>query len=581
MCPNNRILANSEIGCSFQVNRGCYEGWSGVTGTPNVFDGSPQPFYNIMNIWSKGPQNKGSSESVKNKLLQPLVPGKQYQFVLDYKRSQKDPNNPNDITRYPVDHTYVELSESAAGELYGNQPTSIDPSTVTTSAGASKLLWHGQNITNVSWNTLEVNFSVDEASEYLFFSLRSETDVHYQNFIFRNPRIYAVDELNTSAGQQCSFTVNEDERFEVDTHSGQLILVSDQAPCYPTEVSCLQFCESFNNAPYQTLDNVVAASAQTFQDQWNYDGQGYALSGRNVYENGEQGQWRPKAAYSYNQSLQVAEKNYQKGKFLLDRFNWQKPTSNNAQRWLATTTTEVYSPHGEPLQSRNLLGVPSTAKFGYNQNVPYLTAQNAARQEVFFESFESRYSNNTFEDSYRPLAGQGEVSTTSRHSGQAAWKLGNQAELTLQTLVPEDFSEGMWVKFWIKATAAPDQLENNVKVIHLETDNLYPTQVVARTGEWQLLQTYVQAAGGNFTPKIQYFGSGDVWLDDIRVQPADAQVATYVYDPATLRLLTTFDDQHFGLYYQYNAEGKLIRQQVETERGIRSLQETHYHTPDL
>jgi YD repeat-containing protein len=53
----------------------------------------------------------------------------------------------------------------------------------------------------------------------------------------------------------------------------------------------------------------------------------------------------------------------------------------------------------------------------------------------------------------------------------------------------------------------------------------------------------------------------------------------HVYDVNDYKLLTTFDDQHFGLYYQYNAEGKLIRKIIETEKGMKTVQETQYNTP--
>jgi hypothetical protein len=53
----------------------------------------------------------------------------------------------------------------------------------------------------------------------------------------------------------------------------------------------------------------------------------------------------------------------------------------------------------------------------------------------------------------------------------------------------------------------------------------------------------------------------------------------YVYYPDDLRQATVFDDQHFGIYFQYNGEGKLIRKLYETERGLKTVQETQYHTP--
>jgi YD repeat-containing protein len=58
-------------------------------------------------------------------------------------------------------------------------------------------------------------------------------------------------------------------------------------------------------------------------------------------------------------------------------------------------------------------------------------------------------------------------------------------------------------------------------------------------------------------------------------------MTAYVYDPQTLRLVASFDDQHFGLYYQYNQEGKLVRKLVETEKGMKTITETQYHSPQV
>jgi hypothetical protein len=114
-----------------------------------------------------------------------------------------------------------------------------------------------------------------------------------------------------------------------------------------------------------------------------------------------------------------------------------------------------------------------------------------------------------------------------------------------------------------------------------------PATVVAQTGEWLLCEAVMpvaarQALGTNtFTPQLVCAGLTGyrVWVDDVRQQPQQAQVTAYVYDPTTRKLLASFDDQHFGLFYQYNAEGKLVRKQVETERGLQTVQETQYNTP--
>jgi hypothetical protein len=106
---------------------------------------------------------------------------------------------------------------------------------------------------------------------------------------------------------------------------------------------------------------------------------------------------------------------------------------------------------------------------------------------------------------------------------------------------------------------------------------------VARSGEWELFEGKATIPTNWPDVKVS-IASADLantitWIDDVRIQPMDAQMTAYVYDVKTLRLLTTFDDQHFGLYYQYNAEGKLVRKLVETERGIKTVTDAQSNTP--
>jgi hypothetical protein len=108
----------------------------------------------------------------------------------------------------------------------------------------------------------------------------------------------------------------------------------------------------------------------------------------------------------------------------------------------------------------------------------------------------------------------------------------------------------------------------------------------AQVGEWSLYEATMSsasaAADGSFFPIVSYntAPSGQkIWIDDLRLQPLQSKMTCYVYDPVTLRLLTTFDDQHFGLYYQYNSEGKLMRKIMETEKGRKTLREDQYNLP--
>jgi hypothetical protein len=74
--------------------------------------------------------------------------------------------------------------------------------------------------------------------------------------------------------------------------------------------------------------------------------------------------------------------------------------------------------------------------------------------------------------------------------------------------------------------------------------------------------------------KLKNAGPNDVYFDDIRFHPKDGQMKTYVYDPITLRLSATLDENNYATFYEYDEEGKLIRVKKETEKGIMTIQES-------
>ena len=69
--------------------------------------------------------------------------------------------------------------------------------------------------------------------------------------------------------------------------------------------------------------------------------------------------------------------------------------------------------------------------------------------------------------------------------------------------------------------------------------------------------------------------TGNVLFDDIRIQPFNATMNTYVYDPVSLRLWAELDERNYATFYEYDNEGVLVRVKKETEKGIITIKETH------
>lgn len=78
-------------------------------------------------------------------------------------------------------------------------------------------------------------------------------------------------------------------------------------------------------------------------------------------------------------------------------------------------------------------------------------------------------------------------------------------------------------------------------------------------------------AGTTFN--LQLSGGSNIYIDDIRLQPFDAQMKTFVYDDQSLRLMSQLDENNFGIVYEYDDEGTPIRVKKETERGVMTVKE--------
>ena len=66
----------------------------------------------------------------------------------------------------------------------------------------------------------------------------------------------------------------------------------------------------------------------------------------------------------------------------------------------------------------------------------------------------------------------------------------------------------------------------------------------------------------------------DVYFDDIRVIPSEANMKSFVYDQQSQRLMSELDENNYATFYEYDKEGGLIRIKKETERGVYTIQET-------
>lgn len=426
----------------------------------------------------------------------------------------------------------------------------------------------------------------------------------------------------------CNFNVSADAEFSLDPETGTLVLKPFAGACYTVPFDCFNFCDKAY--PGIIVDDVVSSEATEYAHDWKQEincelestvGYWYPEN-RNDFEDSEKGKWRPSSQNVYRTGIESidapltglsTERSYNTGMYPLEVFNWKHPQGNNVDKWLQTSKVTRYSRHGNAEEEKDIMGIYSSAKFGYDRTLPYVIAKNAPYNSVYFESFEKSYSSrcapnsNTInvlvEDEVLLDSDAGYLLTSWGHSGKGSLKLLSDGfDITGFEVSPQHQSVGSVCKLWVftdrsisqvPVPSREDILDNlGIKVLDQTGTEVNDVgfEFVAEVGQWTLLKSYLDpmpmqsfAQGDQFSTLLYYTNidpnSTAIIVDDIRIQPADASSNAYVYDPGSQRLVASLDDQNFALIYQYNDEGKLTRKMKETERGVRTLQETQYHTP--
>jgi len=93
---------------------------------------------------------------------------------------------------------------------------------------------------------------------------------------------------------------------------------------------------------------------------------------------------------------------------------------------------------------------------------------------------------------------------------------------------------------------------------------------------WQRYEGYFSAPPNAVNLKLSFVNSSsnNIYFDDIRIHPFNANMTSYVYDPITQRLVAQLDANNYASYYEYDEEGTLIRTKAETIQGIKTINET-------
>jgi hypothetical protein len=345
---------------------------------------------------------------------------------------------------------------------------------------------------------------------------------------------------------------------------------------------------TYGNAPASgwltgdAIDRILDVKANTYERDWSTNWSDPVIKAQYNIQDKSVDQlnhiWRPKASYVYKVDKEqndyvssFAKPIYEGGVFSIPAkgmFDWANPDGKNS--WIKVSEITKYAPGGTPLEELDVMKIPSSALYGaaYGYNLPTMVVNNAQHCEIFFNDME-----------LKGLQG----GSSYAHSGNQS--IAYSSDLPLVSNIKSTTHlqrQGGLLKLW--AAFDPPVNEPPALIVVLNAANL-PLTKVATSGNWALYECAIDGAKFPAVDQLfsitlgAYSGTNSLYIDDVRFQPLDAQGQCFVYDKQTFKLLTRFDDQHFGAYYKYNNEGTLTHMMVETERGVKTVQETQYNIP--
>lgn len=125
-----------------------------------------------------------------------------------------------------------------------------------------------------------------------------------------------------------------------------------------------------------------------------------------------------------------------------------------------------------------------------------------------------------------------------------------------------------------------EDLSPSVEITNTTNDQIasYSFQAAGPVIEgWQRYELKLEVPIDYKSAKIVFDNTNAVeqlYVDDFRFHPFDANMQSYVYDSESLRLAATLDENNYATFYEYDDEGLLVRVKRETERGVMTVQES-------
>ena len=381
------------------------------------------------------------------------------------------------------------------------------------------------------------------------------------------------------------------------------------------QAGAVEFSEGDWDIPYEELPSKIVSPNMAINHK-----------NANAYNYGKAGVWRAKKSYAYltdrvqlPQMGSVSSTNIAKDGYYeeFNEFDWSK-TEQEDLNWRWTAEATKFSPYGFELESKNALEQYSAALYGYDGALATAVGANTKYNELAYTGFEDIDASDIISEGSGAYMTNGHLkfesnaplvlTTEESHTGKYSLKYDPYhydcagGDDIYAYFIPNGSNEGLFIpetsktyilSAWLKVNPANDmndeethlakvavQKEVGGNYTNIAESNTYYSELPWIEG-WKRLQlkftvedienqSYrIKISGKSCSGPLQF---DPVYIDDLRIYPADGAMTSYVYDRDNLRLKAELDGQNFATFYDYDDAGALIQVKKETADGIKTLQ---------
>lgn len=218
-----------------------------------------------------------------------------------------------------------------------------------------------------------------------------------------------------------------------------------------------------------------------------------------------------------------------------------------------------YDSNGNVLSTAREKGPTASYIWGYNKQYPITSTTNGDMKEVYHQNFEEPELGLDFEAN---VIYDNSRSHTGKYSGRIINP--NATEMVSHSSKRLNVSLAAAKKFtfsgWVYSTGPTVQLFLFMMKAGETGYNTYnDSMLTAVTGKWVYMKKefLVPADVVQMFLRLDNNSVGTVWFDDLRIQPSDAAMSTYTYEPL-VGMTSEIDDSGKTVYYEYDTFQRLM-----------------------